>query len=216
MYYIYKKTHNLTGLKYLGYTKKDPYKYKGSGVLWLKHLKKYGFDITTEILKECKDKKEVNVWGVYFSDFYDVVKSREWANMKKEECDGGDMRGSKKWLESRKSEEFLEKQRKAATGNTNVKGYKWWYNIITGEKRRCIEQPGDEWINKFMPTNENTKNKLSNTLKGKIKTEKHKKSLSEAAKNRPSNAKGTIWVKNNEGKRKRVKPDNIPEGFKKV
>ncbi len=54
--YLYKKTHNITGLQYLGKTTKDPYKYKGSGTRWLNHLNIHGFDITTEILKECKSK----------------------------------------------------------------------------------------------------------------------------------------------------------------
>jgi transposase len=49
--YLYVKTHNKTGLKYLGKTTKlDPHKYSGSGKRWLRHLKKHGFDYTTEIL----------------------------------------------------------------------------------------------------------------------------------------------------------------------
>ena len=38
MIYLYKKTHNKTGLKYLGKTiSKDPYTYSGSGVYWTRH-----------------------------------------------------------------------------------------------------------------------------------------------------------------------------------
>jgi len=52
IYYLYIKTHNITGLKYLGYTKrKDPYKYKGSGDYWTKHINKHGYDVTTEIFQ---------------------------------------------------------------------------------------------------------------------------------------------------------------------
>jgi len=41
--YLYKKTHNITGLQYLGKTiSKDPYSYTGSGVRWTNHLKKHG------------------------------------------------------------------------------------------------------------------------------------------------------------------------------
>ena len=62
--YLYKKTHNITGLKYLGKTKsKDPYKYKGSGTMWSSHIKKYGYNVTTEILKECQTNEELRYWG---------------------------------------------------------------------------------------------------------------------------------------------------------
>jgi len=38
--YLYKKTHNQTGFKYLGKTNsKDPHKYKGSGILITFYLK---------------------------------------------------------------------------------------------------------------------------------------------------------------------------------
>lgn len=47
---LYVKTHNKTGLKYLGYTKRDPFKYKGSGYCWVPHIRKHGNDVSTEIL----------------------------------------------------------------------------------------------------------------------------------------------------------------------
>jgi hypothetical protein len=34
-------------------------------------------------------------------------------------------------------------------GNTNVRGTKWWYNILTDERKRSKECPGENWINKF-------------------------------------------------------------------
>ena len=37
--YLYLKQHNITGLKYFGKTEQNPYKYKGSGIYWLRHLK---------------------------------------------------------------------------------------------------------------------------------------------------------------------------------
>ena len=40
--YLYKKTHQVTGLKYLGKTTKDPYTYLGSGLEWKSHLKEFG------------------------------------------------------------------------------------------------------------------------------------------------------------------------------
>lgn len=95
IYYLYVKTHNKTGLKYLGYTgKKDPYKYKGSGDYWTKHINKHGYDVTTEILKECSTKQEIKEWGLYYSSLWNVVESRDksgnkmWANLKPENGDG--------------------------------------------------------------------------------------------------------------------------------
>jgi len=44
--YLYLKTHNITGLKYLGKTTQEPHKYWGSGIDWLLHIKKYGYNVT--------------------------------------------------------------------------------------------------------------------------------------------------------------------------
>jgi len=38
MIYLYKKTHNETGLQYLGKTIRDPHKYPGSGLYWKRQL----------------------------------------------------------------------------------------------------------------------------------------------------------------------------------
>lgn len=79
--YLYVKTHNKTGLKYLGKTKsKDPHRYKGSGADWKLHLKENGVDYTTEIIKECKNNAELNYWGRYYSNLWNVAHSNEWAN----------------------------------------------------------------------------------------------------------------------------------------
>ena len=95
--YLYKKTHNQTGLKYLGKTTaKDPYKYKGSGDYWIPHIKKYGYDVTTEIIKECQTTDEIKHWGLYYSELWNIVDERDengkktWANLKPEAGDGND------------------------------------------------------------------------------------------------------------------------------
>ena len=88
--YLYVKTHNTTGLKYLGQTKNiDPHRYPGSGKHWIRHLRKHGNNFTTEIIKECRDVNEVNYWGQYYSTLWNVVDSKEWANLKPETGDGG-------------------------------------------------------------------------------------------------------------------------------
>ena len=94
IYYLYVKTHNITGLKYLGKTKQDPYKYGGSGIMWRAHIKKHGYEVTTEILKECQTHEELKYWGLHYSTAWNVVNSRDsngnkiWANLVPEEGQG--------------------------------------------------------------------------------------------------------------------------------
>ena len=94
--YLYKKTHNITGLKYLGKTESlDPYSYTGSGEYWLDHINIHGYDVKTEILKECQTNDEIKHWGKYYSELWNIVEERDstghktWANLKPEEGDGG-------------------------------------------------------------------------------------------------------------------------------
>jgi hypothetical protein len=89
IYYLYVKTHRKTGLKYLGQTTSDPYKYLGSGKYWKLHLQKHGKDIHTEVLKECSTKDELKESGIYYSNLWNVVDSDDWANLRPESGDGG-------------------------------------------------------------------------------------------------------------------------------
>lgn len=89
--FLYVKTSPL-GLKYLGKTIRDPFKYRGSGLVWLNHIKKHKIrskDIVTEILFETSDETELKEKGVYYSKLFNVVESSEWANLKEENGDGG-------------------------------------------------------------------------------------------------------------------------------
>ena len=91
--YLYLKTHNVTNLKYLGKTEQDPHKYLGSGVVWKKHLKKYGNDINTEVLFSSKNIEEIKEMGMYYSNLFNVVESESFANLI-EECGEGRPKGS--------------------------------------------------------------------------------------------------------------------------
>lgn len=117
---LYIKTHNLTKLKYFGKTTQDPYTYKGSGTVWLRHLKKYGEDISTEILGFFTDEDSCKKAAMEFSVKNKIVESKEWANLKYETGnDGGDTsatEGFKKWLP--KLSEY---------GKT----CRWWNNGVT-------------------------------------------------------------------------------------
>lgn len=88
--YLYKKTHKDTGLKYLGKTiAKDPYTYPGSGIYWTRHLETHGNNVETEILRECATEEELKFWGQHYSKLWNVVESKEWANLIEEAGPGG-------------------------------------------------------------------------------------------------------------------------------
>jgi hypothetical protein len=88
-YSLYIKTHNQTGLKYLGKTTQDPFTYKGSGIRWLRHINKHGYDVVTEVIGTYDTKEKLKEAGIYFSKLWNVVESDQWANLKLEEGDGG-------------------------------------------------------------------------------------------------------------------------------
>jgi hypothetical protein len=125
IYYLYIKTHRKTGFKYLGQTTQNPFKYKGSGVDWLKHLNTYGNkDIDTVILHESCNKIEVNDLGRYYSNLWNIVQSSEWANKIPETGGGGGRlcmsaeerkRMSDRMVGTKRSPETIKKQ----TGNNH-------------------------------------------------------------------------------------------------
>lgn len=87
--YLYVKTHNKTGLKYLGQTNRDPLTYKGSGKRWTNHINKHGYDVSTEILVKCYTNAALKSWGIFYSKLWSVVESNKWANLRPEIGDGG-------------------------------------------------------------------------------------------------------------------------------
>jgi hypothetical protein len=91
MIYLYLKESPI-GLKYLGKTEKNPFKYIGSGLYWKSHLKKYNIkskDIKTTILFETNDSMLFKETALYFSKLYDVVNSKDFANITEEKGQGG-------------------------------------------------------------------------------------------------------------------------------
>ena len=90
-YSLYRKTHNKTGLQYLGFTTKDPYSYHGSGLHWVRHLKKHGYDYKTEVIQRSYTKSAIKAWGLFYSKLWDIVNSKQWANLKPESGTGGQL-----------------------------------------------------------------------------------------------------------------------------
>lgn len=126
--YLYKKTHNVTGLQYLGKTTRNPFTYKGSGVYQSKHIKKHGYDVTTVILKECETNEEVKKWGLYYSNLWNVVENKLWANLIPESGEGSDgsiniikdetILGIKNMLDRRKNRHAINQAKFSAKRST--------------------------------------------------------------------------------------------------
>lgn len=87
--YLYLKTHNRTGLKYLGKTIENPHTYKGSGVVWRRHLDKHGDGVTTEVIFQSNDKSEFRDVALYYSKLWNIVESDKFANLTEESGQGG-------------------------------------------------------------------------------------------------------------------------------
>lgn len=144
------------GLKYLGKCiNVDPYKYRGSGTVWRRHLKSHNVstqEIKTTILFETEDKDELKKMGLYYSELWDIVKSKEFANLIPESGDGGNTGGFKKGMvfskehkiklsEARtgaKDSEITKKRRGKAISNAK-KG-----NPLTEEHKSALRKPKDK------------------------------------------------------------------------
>lgn len=92
-YYLMIKTINQSGVRYLCKCKddKDHIAYKGSGVFWWRLLKAHPeYTLTTTVLGHYATNELLREAGIYYSNLYNVVQSKEWANCVVEMGDGGD------------------------------------------------------------------------------------------------------------------------------
>lgn len=107
--YLYVKTHNQTGLKYFGKTtQKDPFKYKGSGKYWKRHLKIHGNDVSTEIIGYYTNVDECRYKALSFSKDNNIIDSKEWANFREEDgLLGGDSTSNTKWITNGQIERLI-------------------------------------------------------------------------------------------------------------
>lgn len=163
MYYLYVKTHNITGLKYLGYTQKDVYSYRGSGIDWKEHIEEYGNDVSTEILLETEDKNILNETGRHYSSIWNVAKSDKWANRIPET--GGGSLGFKGKKHSDELKARWKKERKGMrAGIPRILSEEGKYNIRAANSK---------------PKSEEHKKKLSEALVGRSYKELGRRSLTE-------------------------------------
>jgi len=169
MFYLMIKTHNKTGLKYLcKCSNRDPYKYKGSGTYWKRHLKQHGYDITTEVIFSSEDLEQFSKACIEYSIKFNVKDSTEWANLILETgLDGGTTHNNPHWLKGFKHSEesrnkIAEASKKRSTGR-----------VMSNETKKKIS--------------EKLKGQSAFWLKDTEKTKEHKQKLSDSQKGIPKN-----------------------------
>lgn len=136
--YLYVKTHNMTGLKYFGKTTTTRTRYRGSGSYWVRHIKKHGYDVTTEIIGYFIDQNECMNFAINFSIENDIVNSRLWANERIENgLDGGDTRSQK---DETAKKEIIEKTKQSNASKTP-------------EEKAAIQQKIKDGVRKYIEEN---------------------------------------------------------------
>ena len=60
---------------------KNPYRYKGSGKIWKRHIKKNGYDVSTNVIGVFHDPISIQLYALKFSIANKIVESPEWANL---------------------------------------------------------------------------------------------------------------------------------------
>ena len=179
--YLCIKTHATTGLKYLCKTKKDPFKYNGSGVDWKLHLIKYGTDHTTEIIRMCQTNVEMSFWGRYYSTLWNIVNGQDdfgnkiWANRIPESGGGG---GAPGWTPS--AEWRLKK-------SLSLRGRKQDPAIVTRRKNSNTGKKRSEETCKKMSIAATGKKQSSDTIS--------KRAASKLGKKYPNIGKSRIGIK---------------------
>lgn len=181
MIYLYVKTHNKTGLKYLGKTVKDPFKYKGSGKRWLNHINTHGYDVTTEIIGTFATNEELKSYSLPLSESLDIVNSDNWANLVNEEGAGGDTssyidyaslnRGKGKTYEERYGVEEAKRLKKLRSDRLSKtrkgKTYEQIYGLEGAKEMRELRSRQQSELNKGRIHSDSTKEKIRKRALGK-------------------------------------------------
>lgn len=221
-FYLYKLTHNKTNLKYLGFTERDDIGvkngYLGSGKDWLKHIDEYGNDISTEILLVTYDHKYLKEMGIYYSNLWDIVKSKEWANRRPEQGFGGDTVSDKKWITDGINEKYILKTDDIPPGwaKGRSKNCVFKNSKIQGDlsSRRDVEKQKQTYAkNKAEGKYKESYKNRKPTFTGKNHDNETRKKLSEWH-NKNSPVRGKKWANNGSIEiRINVENEPIPEGY---
>lgn len=85
--YLYVKQHDVTGMLYFGKTvRNDVDMYMGSGVVWTRHIKKHGKTHvkTLWVSEPFNNRDDLVEFALFFSKEFNIVESKEWANLVEE------------------------------------------------------------------------------------------------------------------------------------
>jgi hypothetical protein len=163
--WLYVKKHNITGLMYMGKTiSDDPIAYKGSGLVWKRHLAKHGNDVSTIWTHRYTNPELLKEEALFFSKVFNIVESPDWANLKEENGVDGNIPGSILSESHRKkiSESMVErfKDNSVRTHISQIMSGRTltdeWKNKIRESHKGKTRTFSDEWCQN-----------LSKSLKGK-------------------------------------------------
>jgi hypothetical protein len=122
----------------------------GSGKIWKRHLKKHNLtqdDIKTEVVLETKDLTELITKGIELSRLYNIVESKDWANLREESGDGGD------------TSKFIDYSDPKRHDPSHSKHLNAWLSDVTKEERKKVLQERISKVNfeeRYKKTKENT------------------------------------------------------------
>src|ERR1035437_1427476 len=161
--YLYIKCHKVTGKLYFGKTvKTDPLKYNGSGIHWVRHIKKHGREYV-ETLWHCLfiDQEECTKFALMFSEQEDIVNSDLWLNLIPENGKPEGIIGSHHSLETKQKISISRKGQK-----------------LSSETKQKISANIKKWNNKNPEALKATKLKAAKSRIGFRHTEEAKKKMS--------------------------------------
>jgi hypothetical protein len=162
---------------YFGKTsKRDPYTYNGSGLIWKRHIKKHGDDIETLWAEEFEDENLLEEFAMLFSEFHDIVNSTKWANLIIENGKDGWVIGQTRSYDTKVKMSISAKNRKP----------------MSIETRQKLSESNKGHNRKH---NQETKDKLSKANLGKVLSEETRKRMSES---RMGSKRGSYKKKNQE------------------
>lgn len=194
MIFLYVKQHSVTGLKYFGKTtKKDPYKYTGSGKYWKRHIKTHGKEhIQTLWVQQFDSLEKCSEFALHFSLDNNITESSEWANLKPENgYDGGSLKG-------RRGTNFKGPPpmlgtiaaRKVNLGRKRIFSEEHKKNIASSRQGQPRSKHSDL-----------TRQKISIALKGRSFSPESLAKMSQAKKGKPAWNKGLTGLQGAPGKR---------------
>lgn len=207
------KTHNSTGLKYLCYTRSDGEKYanyKGSGKKWKQHLKKYGDDISTELLYESESFDDFKKIAIEKSLEFNIVESEDWANLKIEEGDGGDTVSNKMWITDGQIDKYIfksddipigwKKGRSNCVFNDSDKQKDFAQRVDISSRGNAIKKAWDDGkFNKRDHSKCGTKGDLNPAKRPEVREKIRQSALAESEKRSIRAKQNRIWEYSNRG-----------------